>query len=59
MGDEQIIGEIPDLKPEQIISPLSPWEELSEEEVQYWHSPYYDELQARKEALKEKEKTNP
>lgn len=60
MNDEPIItGEVPDivpdLKPEQIIAPLSVFDEMTEEEILYWSSPYYDELMAKKEALKQKQ----
>jgi len=50
---EKIIqGEVPDLKPEQIIAPLSTFDELSEEEILYWSTPYFDELLERKQMQK-------
>lgn len=42
-------GRIEDLKPEEIIKPLSTFEELSDDEILYYSTPYYDELQAKKE----------
>lgn len=39
-------------KAEDLMKPLSAFDELTEEEIQYWSSPYYDELQAKKEAAK-------
>jgi hypothetical protein len=38
-----------ELKAEEIVAPISVLDDLSEEEIMYYHSPYYDELQARKE----------
>lgn len=37
------------LNPEDIVKPLSVLDELSEEEIGYWSTPYFDELQAKKE----------
>ncbi len=45
--------QVADLKPEQIVSPLSALDEYSEEEILMWHSPYFDELQAKKELRQE------
>lgn len=53
-----IHGEVPDLKPEQIIAPLPVFEELTDEEILYWATPYYDELQRKKELQKEAAKNN-
>ena len=44
---------VDDLKPEQIISPLSVFDEPSEEEIKYWATPYYDVLMAEKEKRNE------
>lgn len=46
--------EVPDLKANEIIVPVSPFDDLSDDEALYWHSPYYDEIQTRKEAQKKK-----
>jgi hypothetical protein len=51
-------GPVPDMKAEDIINPLSVFEEPDEKEVLYWSSPYYDELmsqKAAKAAMKENE----
>ncbi len=40
---------VPDMAPEDIVKPLSVLDELSNEEMLYWATPYYDELQAAKE----------
>lgn len=45
---------VPELKTEQIVVPQSPFDDLSEDEIKYWHSPYFNELQAKKEAQKER-----
>jgi hypothetical protein len=52
-NEDQITGEVPDLKPEELISPLSVFEEYTDEEILYWATPYFDELQAKKEAMRE------
>lgn len=39
-----------DLKSEELIKPLSILDEMSEEEILFYATPYYDELQAKKEA---------
>lgn len=43
---------VEELKPEEIVKPMSTLDELSDEEVIYWASPYFDEIQAKKEAHK-------
>jgi hypothetical protein len=42
---------IPSFEPkaEDIVAPLSLFDQVSEDEILYWSSPYYDELQAQKE----------
>ncbi len=48
-----------DLKPEDIVKPLSALDEYSEDEILYWSTPYFDELQAKKalraQQIKDKE----
>lgn len=44
---------VPELKPEDIIKPLSVFDDISEEEIMYWATPRYDELQAEKELKKQ------
>ena len=49
---------IPEMKAEDIVKPLSVLDDYSEEEIKYWATPYFDELQARKKLDKEKQNTN-
>ncbi len=48
-----------ELKPEEIVSPLSVLDEYSDDEILYWSTPYFDELQAKKalraQQIKDKE----
>lgn len=48
---------VPDLEAKDILAPPSPFDDLTEEEIQYFATPYYDQLQADKakkqEAIKE------
>jgi len=46
---------VPEMKAEDIVNPLSVFEEPDEDEVRYWSSPYYDELMANKAAQAAKE----
>ena len=41
-------GQVEDLKPEQIITPLPAFDEPSDDEILYWATPYYDQLMAEK-----------
>lgn len=43
-----------DRKFEELLKPLSPFDEMTEEEILYYATPYYDELQAKKKAKQEK-----
>lgn len=45
---------VPELKTEQIVVPQSPFDDLSEDEIKYWATPYYDELKAKKKAQEER-----
>ena len=45
--------EVPELKPEEIINPLSVLDDMDEDEIKYWATPYYDEIQAKKEAQRQ------
>jgi hypothetical protein len=51
---------VPELKPEQIVVPLSVLDDLTEEEILYWSTPYYEEIQEQKaaQAAKAKEELN-
>lgn len=46
---------VPDLKSAELMSPLSVFDELTDEEILYWSTPRYDEIQAEKEARKNKQ----
>lgn len=41
---------VPDLPPEQLVVPLSPFDDMSDDEIKYYATPYYDVLQAEKES---------
>lgn len=47
---------VPDTKAEDLIKQLSTFEEPSDEEVLYWSSPYYDELESKKKHKAQLEK---
>jgi hypothetical protein len=47
-------GKVPDLSADELIRPMSPFDEISDEEVQYWATPHYDELQAKKQAQQQR-----
>ena len=40
-----------DIKPEDIENPMSVFDEPDEDELLYWSTPYYDDLQAKKQAI--------
>lgn len=44
----------PDLKAEDIVKSMSPFDDMDEDDIKYWSTPYYDEIQARKRAHQEK-----
>lgn len=41
-----------EVKPEQIMTPMSAFDEMDEEMMTYYATPYYDELLAKREAMK-------
>jgi hypothetical protein len=45
---------VPDVEAKELLIPISPFDDLSEDEIKYWATPYFDEIQARKEAQKQK-----
>jgi hypothetical protein len=45
---------VPELKAEEIVKPLSAFDDLTEEEIMYYATPRYDEIQAEKAAHQEK-----
>ena len=52
LGKMQIAAKtfVEEMKAEEIVKPLSVLDEYSEEEIKYWATSYFDELQAKKEA---------
>ena len=52
---EPLVTEASD-KAEEIVTPLSTFEELSEEEIMYWSTPTYDEIQERKDLAERQRK---
>lgn len=61
VGAPNKINIVPDLKSEEIVKPQSWLDDYTEEELLYYATPYFDELQAKKEAHKkqlEESKTN-
>lgn len=45
---------VPELKPDEIVKPLSVLDNLSDEEILMYATPRFDEIQAEKEAHKQK-----
>ncbi len=43
---------VPDVKPEEIVKPISPLDDITPEEILYFAVPHYDEIQAQKEEHK-------
>lgn len=54
-GEEKPVNHspVPELKAEDIIKPISILDDITEDEILYYSSPYYDEMMAQKEAHKE------
>lgn len=46
---EEIKLEVPELKTEEIVKFPNPLDEMSEDEITFYATPYYDELQAKKQ----------
>ena len=44
---------VPELKAEDIVNPMSVFDEMTDEEIMYWSTPYYQELQDKKEAMRQ------
>lgn len=40
---------VPDMEAKELVVPLSPFDEMSEDEILYWSTPFYDELKHQKE----------
>lgn len=51
---------VPSLSAEELVKPMSVLDQMSEEEILYYATPHYDELQAKKKAHEEelKERVN-
>lgn len=50
--------DVSDLKAEDIVTPSSPFDELSEDEILYWSVPHYDQIQSlrdQQQRLKDEE----
>lgn len=47
-------GPVPEREAQEIVAPLSALDEYSDEEILYYSTSYFDELQKRKEAHKHK-----
>jgi hypothetical protein len=45
---------VPDVKPDELVKPLSVLDQMTSDEILYYATPYYDELQAQKEAQAKK-----
>ena|SRR5579864_3633010 len=46
----------PELLAKDIVAPPSPFDEISDDEVLYWSTPYFDEIQARKQMQQQSRK---
>lgn len=44
-----LISEVKESKAEEIVVPLSPWEDITDEELLYWSSGYYEQVMQKKE----------
>ena len=49
---------VADLKADEIVSPLPAFEEYTDEEILYWSTDYFDELQAKKKAMQEQKNSD-
>lgn len=49
---------VPDMKAEELIQPESVFDQMTEEEILYWATPYYDEVVAKKESQKKRTKND-
>lgn len=52
-GRVRLSSTVPEMKPEDIVKPLSVFDDLSEDEIKYWATPFYDQLQREKELKKQ------
>jgi len=50
---------VPELKADEIVKPISVLDDYTEEEIQYFATPYFDELQEKKRLHQEKIKDQP
>lgn len=44
---------VPERDAEDIVKPMSVFDEMTDEEILYYSTPYYDELQAKKELMQQ------
>jgi hypothetical protein len=57
--DDAVIGEVPEVSADELMKPVGPFDDLSEEEILFYATPYFEELQAMKAQQKErKERPN-
>lgn len=51
---------VPDLEAKDILAPPSPFDDLTDQDILYWSTPYFEELQAEKTRKQEvaKEQVN-
>lgn len=46
--------QVAEMKAEDIVKSMSAFDEIGDDEIMYWSTPYYDQIQARKNAHREK-----
>ena len=51
---QSMTNEVPEISAEDLMKPIGPFDDLSEEEILFYATPYYDELQANKEMQKQR-----
>ncbi len=57
--EDQVIGDVPEISADDLMKPVGPFDDLSEEEILFYATPYFEELQAKKAMQKErKERPN-
>lgn len=49
---------IPDMEAAELLKPMSPFDDLSEDEILYYSTPYFEQLQAQKKEHEEQLKTD-
>ena len=54
--EKQVIGKQADMTKEEIMTTLQVFDDLSDDQILYWSTPYYDELESLKQAQLEASK---